>query len=212
MLLDQAARSGLPVPTGGILLDDFYRICLAEGVIELAGDAVLVPDSVWLHEVLFRDIRFPRLAKAVAVRPAMALAAGENGKTGCAQLNIKLNDANQVADAFRTVWSTMNRDNDEQAHDLIIMEMVAIQTAGAARTAVDSEKDQIHLTTETGIELPGNLSLEKIGIFHRASADVPLYAQRLQKLLRGVRRSLGKGEWRLDWADDGEICWLLQIY
>jgi hypothetical protein len=60
--------------------------------------------------------------------------------------------------------------------------------------------------------LYGSFTLEKIGAFQRASANKPPFARRLQKLLRGVRRSFGKGDWRIDWVDDGEICRLLQIY
>ncbi len=72
-LLDQAARSGLPVPRGGILLDDFYRICLENGVVEEVAGAVAVPDPEWLHEVLYGEVRFPRLEKLVAVRSASAV-------------------------------------------------------------------------------------------------------------------------------------------
>jgi hypothetical protein len=35
--------------------------------------------------------------------------------------------------------------------------------------------------------------------------------QRLQQLLRGVRRTFGQGNWQIDWLDDGRICWLIQI-
>ena len=58
-LLDQAANSGLPVPQGGILLDEFFHICLKEGVVKIGDARMKVPDPVWLHEVLFRDVRFP---------------------------------------------------------------------------------------------------------------------------------------------------------
>jgi hypothetical protein len=31
-------------------------------------------------------------------------------------------------------------------------------------------------------------------------------------LLRGVRRSLGQGDWQIVWADDGHICRLRAVY
>lgn len=211
-LLDQAARSGLPVPYGGILLDDFYRICLLEGLAESVGGAVVIPDPVWLYEVLYRDVRFPRLKKFAAVRSAAAIPAGESHTNGIARLDVDFRDPVQVAEALKGVWSAMNRLDSEQPLDVLVMEMVAVQTAGEAMSALDSTKDRIDVTMGVDSELYGSFSLEKIGAFQRASANMPPFARRLQKLLRGVRRSFGKGDWRIDWADDGEICRLLQIY
>ena len=211
-LLDQAASSGLPVPYGGILLDDFYRICLLEGLAEQIGDAVVIPDPVWLHEVLFRDVRFPRLKKFAAVRSAVAIPAAESHPITIARLDVDLREPVQVTEALKEVWSAMNRLDSEQPLDVLVMEMVAIQTAGEAMSALDSTKDRIDVTMGVDSELYGSFSLEKIGTFQRASANMPPFASRLQKLLRGVRRSFGKGDWRIDWADDGEICRLLQIY
>ena len=108
-LLDQATRSGLPVPSGGILLDDFYRICLSEGVVEIMDRAVVVPDPVWLHEVLFRDVRFPHLEKKVAVRSAVAIPGAEDRPNGMARLNIDFNDPIQMAMALREVSASARR-------------------------------------------------------------------------------------------------------
>jgi len=211
-LLDQAAKSGLPVPFGGILLDEFYRICLLEGLAGLVGGAVVIPDPVWLHEVLYRDVRFPRLKKFAAVRSAVAIPASESRTISIARLDVDFRDPAQVAEALREVWSAMHRLNNEQPLDVLVMEMVAIQTAGEAISALDSTNDQINVTKGADSELYGSFTLEKIGAFQRASVNMPPFARRLQKLLRGVRRSFGKGDWRIDWADDGEICRLLQIY
>lgn len=211
-LLDQAARSGLPVPYGGILLDDFYRICLLEGLAESVDGAVVIPDPVWLHEVLFRDVHFPRLKKFAAVRPAAAIPAGKSYPITIARLGVDFREPVQVAEALREVWSAMIRLNSEQPLDVLVMEMVAIQTAGEAMSALGSTKDQINVNMGVDGELYGSFTLEKIGAFQRVSADKPPFARRLQKLLRGVRRSFGKGDWRIDWADDGEICRILQIY
>jgi hypothetical protein len=210
-LLDQAARSGLPVPSGGILLDDFYRICLIEGLVRLADNAITIPDPVWLHEVLIRDIRFPRMDKPVAVRPAIGLAVDEIHATMRARLNVDLGDPLQLADALSAVWSTIHNDKEEQAHDILIMEMVIVEVAGEALTVAENQQDQVQLTLANDDKSSTVFKLEKIGTFQRASSDVPLYARRLQKLLRGIRRSFGKGGWRIEWADDGEICWVLQV-
>lgn len=208
-LLDQAARLGLPVPSGGILLEDFYHICLAEGVIELAGSKVVVPDPVWLQQVLFRDVRFPHLQKEVVVRPAASSdsRAGEQMKR--AQLGVDLDDAEQLAGALRLLWSRENRKG--QAHDVLIMEMVAVEMSGEAITDKEQDQDMIQINSGPSELLASTFSLQQIGTFQRASRDALPFARRLQKLLRGVRRSFGKGRWRVDWADDASICWLLQI-
>ena len=211
-LLDQAARAGLPVPSGGILLDDFYQICLSEGLVELEAEELVVPVPIWLLEVLYRDVRFPRLEKSTAVRSAAVHSAGESHSGTTAYLDVDFNDPLQVAEALRKVWTAMNRLNAEQSHDILVMEMISIQTAGEALSASGSTKDQIKLIEGTDKDSPGSFTLEKLRIFQRASSGLPPYARRLQKLLRGVRRSFGKGDWRFDWADDGQICWLMQIY
>jgi len=211
-LLDRAAKSGLPVPTGGILLDDFYRICLAEGLVEIVDSAVVIPDAGWLHEVLYRDVRFPRLEKPVIVRSAADISDGERDANNMVHLDVDFTDPDQMAFALREVWSALIRLKREQAYDILIMKMVTVRTAGIALSPVDSTKDQVTVRVSAENAVPGGLTMDKIGTFQRTSTDLPAYARRLQKLLRGVRRSFGKYDWRIDWADDGNICWLLQIY
>lgn len=210
-LLDQAARFGLPVPRGGILLDDFYRICLENGVVEAAAGEVAVPDPVWLHEVLYNEVRFPRLEKLVAVRSALAVPVGESRNKSRARLNIDSTDPAQLADALRDVWSAMIHLKNDQPLDILVMEMAADQSAGEAWSDADSATDQVVVKAQTGDGLPDNFALKKISAFQRSSAEIPPFARRLQKLLRGVRRTFGKGEWHIEWVDDGAICWLLQV-
>ena len=49
------------------------------------------------------------------------------------------------------------------------------------------------------------------GFIPQVDQSLPIYVQRLQYLLSGIRRTLGKGDWTIEWIDDGEICWLVQI-
>ena len=37
------------------------------------------------------------------------------------------------------------------------------------------------------------------------------FSRRLQTLLRDARRTFGSRDWDIEWADDGERCWLIQI-
>jgi len=211
-LLDEAARADLPVPSGGILLDEFYRICLAEGLAELSGDVVVVADPVWLHDVLYQDVRFPRLNKAVAVRSAMAMPLDNAHSDNVARLGIDSNDPVQMAKAVKEVWTAMNRGEADAARDILIMEMVTIQMEGTALSVSEGLDDRITVTKSVPGAEPANFVIDRLRAFQRTSGDMPPFARRLQKLLRGVRRTFGRGDWRIEWADDGEICWLLQVH
>ena len=58
---------------------------------------------------------------------------------------------------------------------------------------------------------PASFVIDRLRAFQRTSGEMPPFARRLQKLLRGVRRTFGRGDWCIEWADDGEICWLVQV-
>lgn len=49
------------------------------------------------------------------------------------------------------------------------------------------------------------------GFIPKADHSLPLYVQRLQHFLSGIRRTLGKGDWAIEWIDNGDICWIVQI-
>lgn len=219
-LLDAAAKARLPVPNGGILLDKFYRILCAEGVIEEVGAHVVVPDAQWLYEVLYRDLRFPKLRRRVAVRSAFSAEDGAGASLAgffTSELNVDPDDPQALAAALRAVWSSALRYEGELRRDVIILEMVTAQVAGVAFSETAYEDDWVNFASGTADALVSGqvageaLRLPKLKGWERADDDLPPFAQRLQKLLRGVRRTLGAGEWDVEWADDGEICWLLQV-
>lgn len=191
--LDQAAQAGLPVPAGAILLDEFFQLALAEGVI-VAGEhgAFTAPDPQWLSETLFEGVRLPHLGKPAAVRAAVPL-------TGYVpRLTVDLNDPVELSRSLCTVWSLAAQ--GEARRDVLIMAMVTGDEAG---TAVS------HHTTKTDQIPPFNLV--QLGAWQRPSKALPPHVQRLQQLLRGIRRTFGARNWVVDWVDDGRICWLLQI-
>ncbi len=214
-LLDVAASRGLPVPNGGILLHELYQLLLVEGVIREQGRAVQVPDPVWLHETLFAGVRFPRLNKLVAIRPAYSLVAppaGEaNGDFTCS-LRIDMSDPHALSAGLGTVWSSALAWEEPLRCDALIMEMVAVQMAGKVFMSQAEAQDGVVLAGETG----ASLVLPWLARWQRPLPDVPPFAQRLQQLLRGVRHTFGQrassGEnWVVDWADDGRVCWLLRL-
>ena len=189
-LLDQAAKAGLPVPIGGILQDAFVQICLDAEVIGAANGRYTIPDPDWLFEVLYQDVHFPMLDGLISVRGA-----------GKAALNIDPTDPDQLAKALMDVWNAIPTD---QPRDLLLMQMVEGEVAG---TAVNHPQKSATMTTPTD-----TLDLPPLRFWQRPSASLPPYAQRLQKLLRGLRRTFGDENWQIEWLDDGEICWLMQMH
>jgi cation transport regulator ChaB len=207
LLMDKVARAQLPVPEGAILLDDLFRIYLNEGIVELAGDRVVVPDPVWLFEVLYRDVRFPHLHAPVDVRALPGDEAFAGADMPVTLSGVDSEDAQQLAGALSQAW-TIYGDQGERRRDVLVTKTVAVNARGQAISREDELEDEtVVAERDTAV-----LHLPRLRSMQRPSAELPPHLGRLQMLLRGLRRSLGKGDWTVEWADDGEICWLLQVY
>lgn len=200
-VLDQVARAGLPVPAGAVLLHELYEVLLAEGVIVLNGNDVLVPDPQWLTEVLYRDVRLPPLPVAVSVR---ATARGLL-LPPCAAADFTQPD--QVAAALGKVW-TAQAQQGASRQDVLVCERVAAREEGTAVLDSAAGSDTVRVSGE---EAADTFDLPHLRAFQRVDPALPAYGQRLQKLLRGLRRSLREGRWLITWADDGEICWVTAV-
>ncbi len=219
-LLDIAASRGLPVPNGGILLHELYTLLLQEGVICQAGNQIVCSDPQWLYEIFFEEVRFPRLGRPTAVRSAFAAEDGTSKSMAGyfhSRLHVNLNDPDALSAALCDVWSSALRHEGGFRRDLLIMEMVDAQVAGVAFTEQAYQDDLVNFADGTADRLVSGqvtgetLTLTKLAGWERPSANLPPFAQRLQQLLRGVRRTFGKGDWDVEWADDGQVCWLVQV-
>jgi len=206
-LLDVAASRGLPVPNGGILLDELYQLLRAERVIVQQDGRIITPDPAWLHETLYTDIHFPRLDKAAAVRAAFATQQGDDPGAALfpGVLHVNVGDAPAMSAALCAVWSAALAHGGALRRDVLVMEMVAAQCAGTAVTHPAQKTDTVTLSDGGAMILP------RLRRWQRPSTDLPPFAQRLQQLLRGTRRTFGPGDWQISWADDGLVCWLIQI-
>ena len=200
-VLDQVARAGLPVPAGAVLLHELYEVLLAEGVITRSGTAVRVPDPQWLVEVLYRDVRLPPLAQAVEVRATV---------DALAPLPVAdFTEAEPAASALSRVWSAQARAPGEARQDVLVYEQVAGRQRGTAVLDRAAAVDQVRVlgsdAGEQAFELP------HLRAFQRPEGGLPDYVPRLQKLARGLRRTLDEGIWQVEWADDGAICWVTAV-
>lgn len=198
--LDQAAQAGLPVPAGAVLLDEFYRFALDTGLAQAGDRDVVIPDPELWHNTLFHSVRLPRFRRPVSLH-AVADETATAGAPPVVCRDVDFDNPAAAARALETIWSAGAA---LRRRDALIIEVVAATTSGVATTGA-TEVDQVALTGAAPFALPQ--------LRHRRelTADLPPYARRLQQLLGGVRRTFGPGAWRIEWADDGRVCWLVQV-
>lgn len=77
------------------------------------------------------------------------------------------------------------------------------------------EDDLVNYTFGTGDQLvQGKVAGEALTLpklWSMESTTIETWQGRLQLLLRAVRRHFGRGDWDIEWADDGTRCYLLQL-
>ena len=205
--LDQAANAGLPVPPGAVLLDEFYHFSLSAGLARANGRGVVIPDPELWHNTLFHSVRLPRFRRPVVVRAVCP--AGETttaGQTPIVGRDINFNNPLAAARALAAVWSAAPP-GDPSRRDTLIIETIPAELTGTATTTTGAPADRVTIAG------PGAAAFALPQLHGRRGPDAgqPPYARRLQQLLRGVRRTLGAGVWRVEWADDGRVCWLTQV-
>jgi hypothetical protein len=214
LLLDQAARAGLPVPAGAILLDAFYQIILSEGLVRPEGQVVWIDDADMFHNTLFHSVRLPRFKRPVALFPLLVHRGGTS--IGPSYNNIDLNNPLQTARAFESAWGAGLDSQISKRYDVLILEMVDATYAGTADLIESQGEDRIKLkqskTNEQWPPVEGEvITLERLKRLRRPDDSLPPFARRLQMLLRGLRRTFNKTDLHIEWADDGSVCWIIQI-
>lgn len=230
-LLDVAVRYGLPVPAGIILLHEAYEDALSEGLVEAETRDGLVHIHCSRPDRLIGKLNLPNFEwefpGPFAVRPAFSAEDSEEGNLAgyfTSRLNVDAPD--QLVAALCAVWESADSLGDEAGkirRDVLIMKMVKAQNAGVAFTEHAFEDDLIHFTESaagkrTSGQIEGDsLLLPKLraGEARIGPSDLPAWAGRLQHLLRDVRARYSHRKtprnWEVEWADDGEKCYLIQI-
>jgi rifampicin phosphotransferase len=215
-LLDLGRRLGLPVPEGVVLLHRLYALLLEAGVIVKENGRIHCPDPVWLKQVLTADVRLPLLSGPMVVRAAFATPDSRSAAAIAPQLDVNFDDSQAVADALCDLWTAVSEQPDTFRRDLIIQKPVSIRNEGVLFSDPAYQDDlvcsgQYSLFSDQYSGDGEQVLLPQLRRGEQAEAGIPPFGQRLQMLLRGVRHTFGQGAWRVEWADDGQICWLLQI-
>lgn len=192
-LLDRAANANLPVPAGGILLQNFYDLALEEGILTENDGQVTAVSAPALHNLLFNLAHFPKIDMPVVVRPLHA------NSFGASLPLIQMDNPTQLTNSLCEGWSAQNG-----RRDLLLITLPQISLRGTAVSSPDTDADEMILPE-------GKLNLAQLGRWQRPDDRLPPHAQRLQMLLRGVRRTFGDTGWEIEWLDDGRICWLWEL-
>ena len=200
--LDKAMRAGLPVPNGGIILDWFYQLALEEEVAFINRTKVQIDTPTAFSDLLYQSVRLPRFDNKVAVRTAFS----PKLTSPIVKLNCNINDPRQLTSTFQQIWSAAPPEDESVRRDMLIMNMVDVQIEGTAVLNYNNEPDQTSILAQED-----TLIIPPLGRWGRTDDSLPEYGRRLQKLLRGVKRTFGNKISHISWADDGQICWLLQL-
>jgi pyruvate,water dikinase len=220
-LLDLAARAGLPVPAGVVVLDDAWHAALRLGLLRRETTGIVVGDA----RRLLARLDLPAFARPIAVRSAFALEdAPSQSLAGyfTSRLNINARDGEALAKALAEVWGSAERATGTFRRDILLLQMVPAHHAGVAFSEQEHEDDLVNVVAGTAEQLvsgavPGDvLLLPKLRWWEQPPGTASLlptrpFAVHLQRLLRDIRRVFGAGDWDVEWADDGERCWLLQL-
>ena len=213
LMLDRAARAGLPVPDGAILLDEFFRVCLEEKLVKVSDGRVVILDAELLFNTLLFSVRLPQFRRPVVLRPCFSTDPCPGPMSEGPQYNRKpvdFMDREALMEMLGAVWSGIVQHVPAHRADVLILETVAAGTTGQAVTCSGKTTDWV--TVRSGEAAAGaRFELPQLTGWRMAEPSVPPFIQRLQMLLRGVRRTFGKGNWALEWADDGSVCYLVDV-
>ncbi len=211
-LLDRASAAGLPVPNGFVVLDGTD---LDPARLDSATAGAAHPGAGW------RADRSPW--GRLVVRSAFST---EDGATTSMAgrfhtvLGVVAAPA-AVAEAIAEVRSSAEVLTDDERHrarlDVLVMEQVRATTGGVAFTEQQFEDDLVNATSGladglmSGTEAGERHLLAKLRRWERPDRSLEGWASRLSSLLADCRRVFGDADWDIEWADDGQTCWLVQI-
>jgi pyruvate,water dikinase len=212
-LLDRCAAAGVRVPEGWIVLDE------ARHATDVGDDAALAALAG----------RWPP-GTQLAVRSAFAAEdSAEKSLAGHFQsvLHVPADDPAAVASALRQVWASGEGNEADpdgtMRRDVLVMSMVDAVHAGVAALQVAFEDDLVEYVEGTAEALVAGRAddvrrqmLPRLRGWERAArgpdrVPLPFWGMRLSAMFGELRQVVGEGDWDVEWADDGEHAWLLQV-
>ncbi len=188
-MLDRAALAGLSVPAGFVIPD---------------GQPSPDPDAVvaWAARVGTAEVAV-RSAFGAEDDPSASLA-------GWFESVLRVDPAD-VPTTVERVRSSAERQPGRFRRDVLVMAMVEAGSAGVAFSEPGTYDDLINVAMGTAERLvAGEVEGQRLEL-DRLARPEPGWPGRLQRLLRSVRSVFGDRPWDIEWADDGTVCWLIQV-
>jgi len=135
-------------------------------------------------------------------------------------LRVPAEDRVRLAEAAAAVRAS--GEGAGMTRDLLVMRLVDARHAGVAFTEREHEDDLVNMVDGTAEDLlSGKVSGQTLDIprcrrNESGTTLLPAWAQRLQRVLLLVRdltraNRWGTGDWDVEWADDGAVCWVVQL-
>lgn len=212
-----------------LVREDFLRDRL------LTALPVLFQDGMWKHDFSKNEGRIK-----VAIRPAFSFSDGENEPPPAmfhTELNVDSSSAIIILESIKSVLASahnyqnvmyaeqinLEQDSNLKGHnlrrDVLIMPMVDSIHSGLAFLQHDFEDDvaifvEGHALDLTQGKVEGSrVLLPKLRLSESPDNKLILdFQKRLQTLMKKVRRVFGDSrDLEIEWADDGQNIWLLQI-
>ncbi|NNE72484.1 MAG: hypothetical protein HKN26_02370 [Acidimicrobiales bacterium] len=185
-LLDTALAAGLPVPAGFVI-----------------PDGIAAPDARWWLTAAQASSLAVRSAFSAEDRPEESLAGW---------FTTKLHVRNSAfTAAVEEVRASAGRRHGSFRRDVLVMAMVAANHAGVAFSEPETYDDRVNVADGTAELLVAGEEEGNAVMIPRLEPAVPGWQRRLQRLLNDIRLVFGDDPWDVEWADDGETCWLVQI-
>ena len=196
--LDYAAKMGLPVADGAILLHEFYELLLEAELIHWQNGLFHANNPLEIHDALYTAVRFPTIAKPVVLHPSFT--SQQDVEISLMQLT----NAEQLTSGLCTIWQAAGPPTNDIRRDILIQEKLNFEVHGIVTSNPDKQFDQLCYDTQ-------KIDITKLGRWESADKSLPKFAQRLQQLMRGIRRTFRDEAWEVAWGDNGRICYLTKI-
>jgi phosphohistidine swiveling domain-containing protein len=217
--LAKAQRAGIAVPSAMVLLEEGWQTIRDLDLLATQQERLVPRDEALFIDALGLFTTLSGLTPRIAVRtltdtdsPYPLAVQGIRATS----LRVDRRDPAGLSRAICGVWSAIQQLDNRRRGDVLLMSMVEPQFAGMALVVRGFEDDWINYVAGVGDGLAHGavtgmaMRLPRIYRWEQANAKLP-FAQRLQQLLRQVRQVFGDHQWEIEWADDGERCWLMEI-
>ncbi len=190
-LLDRAAESDLAVPAG-----------------------VVVPSDVSPTEADLAALRGWFAGQHIAACAVRSAFGAEDGAAESlagwfeSELHVPVGELGGAIDRVR---SSADRRDGAFRTDVLVMAMVDASRAGVAFSEPGTYDDIVNVSAGTADKLvSGEVEGDRLELPRLEQAQ-PGWKRRLQHLLAEVRSAFGDEPWDIEWADDGDTCWIVQI-